>query len=151
MQLQAQHDDVEINASESVSITATHGRIAGTADKEVVFITTGGAYLKLSGANVEIGCPGSFTVKSASHNWSGPASMKGDLPTFKGGNPDQKFILHYSSGKEGLQQLAANRAYEVTMSDGSIVKGIADAAGNTSLLQKDAMHIAAIHVLDPKP
>ena len=34
--------------------------------------------------------------------------------------------------------------------DGSTLQGISDAAGNTSLLQSDAMHIAHIRILTDK-
>ncbi|AXF21270.1 hypothetical protein CUJ89_12790 [Burkholderia pyrrocinia] len=28
---------------------------------------------KLDGGNIELGCPGTFTVKAAGHSWGGPA------------------------------------------------------------------------------
>jgi type VI secretion system secreted protein VgrG len=36
------------------------------------------------------------------------------------------------------------------MTDGSTLKGISDAAGKTSLLQRDAMHIAKVRILTDK-
>ena len=66
----------------NIRLTAADGKLAGTASDEVVFVTSGGAYLKLHGGDIELGCPGKFTVKSNGHAWDGPASMSVDLPTF---------------------------------------------------------------------
>ena len=39
-----------------------------------------------AGRRYRLGCPGSFTVKSASHTWAGPASMSTDFPKFDQGS-----------------------------------------------------------------
>jgi uncharacterized protein (DUF2345 family) len=80
--LQSQNDDTQIESGKNIQLTAADGRLAGTASDEVVFVTAGGAYLKLHGSDIELGCPGKFTVKSDGHAWDGPASMSVDLPTF---------------------------------------------------------------------
>ncbi|WP_175691656.1 type VI secretion system Vgr family protein [Burkholderia anthina] len=80
--LQSQHDDTQVDSAQNILLTATGGKLAGTASDEVVFVTSGGAYLKLHGGDIELGCPGTFTVKSNGHVWDGPASMRVDLPTF---------------------------------------------------------------------
>ena len=82
--LQSQHDETVINAEKSVRVTASQGDISSMADQEIVFTTAGGAYLKLAGGQVEFGCPGSFTVKAASHSLEGPGSMAPQLPLFSG-------------------------------------------------------------------
>ena len=55
------------------------------ASEQVVFVTSGGAYLKLQGGDIGR-VSGSFTVKSASHTWAGPASMSTDFPKFDQGS-----------------------------------------------------------------
>ena len=45
-------------------------------------MTAGGAYIKLEGGNFEMGAPGGCTIKAASHNYVGPASLSPLLPTF---------------------------------------------------------------------
>ncbi len=75
--------------------------------------------------------------------------MHAELPTFGGGSPDQKFVLKYGAQTDGAV-IAPNRQFEIDMTDGSTLKGISDAAGNTSLLQSDAMHIANIRILTDK-
>ncbi|WP_423395745.1 type VI secretion system Vgr family protein [Burkholderia sp. LMG 21824] len=80
--IQSQNDDTQIESGKNIQLTAADGKLAGTASDEVVFVTSGGAYLKLHGRDIELGCPGKFTVKSDGHAWDGPASMSVDLPTF---------------------------------------------------------------------
>lgn len=150
MLLQAQHDDVVVNASENVTVTASHGKVVIMAAKELLLATADGAYLKLAGADAEMGGPGKLAQKFSDHHWDGPGSVSTDLPEFDNGQPDQKFILQHDAHDEALRQLAPNRDYEIQMNDGSIVKGTSDAEGKTDLLARDAMRIAAIRILNPK-
>ena len=79
--LQSQHDLLQADAAKEIRLTAGT-RLVGVAQDEITFMTAGGAYLKLSGGAVELGGPGALTVKTDGHHWNGPASMKGELPTF---------------------------------------------------------------------
>ena len=80
--IQSQDDDTQVDSAKNIQLTAAGGKLAGMANDQVVFVTSGGAYLKLNGGDIELGCPGTFTVKSAGHAWGGPASMSTDMPTF---------------------------------------------------------------------
>ncbi|WP_423381017.1 type VI secretion system Vgr family protein [Burkholderia sp. LMG 32019] len=80
--LQSQNDDTQIDSAKNIQFTAAGGKLIGAANNEVTFMTSGGAYMKLSGSNIELGCPGQFIVKSAGHTWDGPASMSTDMPKF---------------------------------------------------------------------
>ncbi len=82
VEIQSQNDDTQVESAKNIRLTAGGGNLVGTASDEVVFVTSGGAYLKLRGGDIELGCPGKFTVKSAGHVWDGPASMNADLPKF---------------------------------------------------------------------
>ncbi|MBH1983595.1 MAG: type VI secretion system baseplate subunit TssF [Burkholderiales bacterium] len=79
--LQSQHDLLQADAAKEIRLTAGT-RLVGVAQDEITFMTAGGAYLKLSGGEVELGGPGALTVKTDGHHWNGPASMKGERPTF---------------------------------------------------------------------
>ncbi|QTD92269.1 type VI secretion system Vgr family protein [Burkholderia anthina] len=80
--IQSQNDDTQVDSAKNIQLTAAGGTLTGTASDEVVFVTSGGAYLKLRGGDIELGCPGTFTVKSAGHLWGGAASMDADMPDF---------------------------------------------------------------------
>lgn len=83
--LQSQHDLLQADAAKEIRLTAGT-RLVGMAQDEITFMTSGGAYLKLSGGAVELGGPGALTVKTDGHHWNGPGSMKADLPTFGEGD-----------------------------------------------------------------
>ncbi|CAB3764449.1 hypothetical protein LMG29660_04977 [Burkholderia puraquae] len=80
--IQSQNDDTQVDSAKNIQLTAAGGKLAGMASDQVVFVTSRGAYLKLHGSDIELGCPGTFTVKSAGHSWDGPASMSADMPKF---------------------------------------------------------------------
>jgi uncharacterized protein (DUF2345 family) len=40
--------------------------------------------------------------------------------------------------------------YRITLKGGEVVEGLTDAAGRTTVLEKDAMHIADIELLRPR-
>ena len=143
--MQSQHDDTEINAAKNIKFTATDGKIVGMA-KEIMLVAEDGSFIKIGGG-ITLGTSGTIAHKGASFPFSGPATSSTELPTFGSGAPDQKFVLKYGAHSDSAS-LAPNRAFEITMNDGSIVKGISDAEGKTSLLQRDAMHIAAIRILE---
>ncbi|WP_176317582.1 type VI secretion system Vgr family protein [Burkholderia vietnamiensis] len=113
--LQSQNDDTHIDSAKNIQFAAADGKITGMANDQVVFTTSGGAYLKLHGSDIELGCPGKFTVKSAGHSWQGPASMGTDMPKFdhaplgrvpklvraSDGNPIEGYVgeVHSASGE----------------------------------------------------
>ncbi|BBF86249.1 putative Vgr-related protein [Aquitalea magnusonii] len=82
VQVQAQSDAMELTADKDVTITSCKERIVVNAKQEIL-LTSGGAYIRLKGGNIEIHCPGTVSVKGASHNLSGPASMDWALPEYK--------------------------------------------------------------------
>lgn len=142
--LQSQHDDTELNSAKNIKFTATDGKIVLMA-KEIQFITEDGSFIKI-GHGISLGTKGDIKQQAATFPFDGPATMTAELPTFDSGTPDQKFVLKYGAhGDDAVA--AANRRFEIEMSDGSTLKGMSDAEGNTELLARDAMHIANIRIL----
>lgn len=142
--LQSQHDDTEINSAKNVRLTATDGKIVLMA-KEIHIIAEDGSFIKVGGG-ISLGTKGDIRQHAANFPLDGPATMAAELPRFESGSPDQKFVLKYGAHDEDAVP-AANRRFEIEMSDGSTLKGISDAAGKTELLERDAMHIANIRIL----
>jgi len=142
--LQSQHDDTELNSAKNVKLTATDGKIVLMA-KEIHMIAEDGSFIKIGGG-ISLGTEGDIKQHAANFPLDGPATMAAELPVFESGSPDQKFVLKYGAHDEDAVP-AANRRFEIEMSDGSTLKGISDAAGKTELLERDAMHIAKILIL----
>ncbi|EEG07219.1 conserved hypothetical protein [Pseudogulbenkiania ferrooxidans 2002] len=80
VQVQAQSDAMELTADRDVTITSCKGKVVVIA-KEEILLTSGGGYIKLSGGNIDIHCPGTVSVKGAEHALSGPTSMNVPMTT----------------------------------------------------------------------
>lgn len=141
--MQSQHGDIEANAAQNIRWTATSGQLVGMARK-IVLVAEDGSFLQLGEGGITLGTKGAIAHKSASFAQSGPATQGAELPTFGEGTADQRFVLRYG-GHDG--PVAAQRRFEIRLSDGSVVTGTSDGEGRTELLQRDAMHIAAIRIL----
>ena len=129
--IHSQNDDTQVDSAKNIQLTAGGGNLVGTASDEVVFVTSGGAYLKLRGGDIELGCPGTFTVKSAGHVWDGPASMSVDMPTFgqetlgrvptlirsTDGNAATGFVGEVKKPSGPLSDLSSNAAGELPAID----------------------------------
>ncbi|NBF06983.1 DUF2345 domain-containing protein [Pseudomonas sp. Fl5BN2] len=139
MLLQAQQNTIRLEADQSVEVSASNQHVLISA-KEHITLMCGGAYLTLKGGNIELGMPGNFTVKAAKHSQVGGASLAAELPKFKVGDTERRFMLKQIDGQSGMP----NVPYKITMANGEIVEGVTDAQGATQLLQKDAMNIANV-------
>jgi type VI secretion system secreted protein VgrG len=138
--LQSQANDTQIDSAKNLLITAAGGRLAGTASEEVVFVTSGGAYLKLHGENIELGCPGSFTVKSAEHHWDGPASMSADLPKFDHAPLGRVPKLVRASDGQGAVGIHA----DIEKASGDVLDQKTDDAGTLKPLQGSRVEPLAV-------
>ncbi|WP_244850022.1 type VI secretion system Vgr family protein [Caballeronia sp. SL2Y3] len=139
LMLQAQQSTVRMEGKQSVELYATDEHILGVAKKHVTLMC-GGAYIKLEGGNIELGCPGEIRFKASSYDMAGPASQNGKLPQFDVGDTQRRFIVLMPDG----QRPVPNQPYSITLDNGEVVKGVTDAQGATQLLQKNAMHIAQL-------
>ncbi|RKU04174.1 type VI secretion system tip protein VgrG [Burkholderia sp. Nafp2/4-1b] len=138
--LQSQNDDTRIDSAKNIQLTAAGGRLVGTASDEVVLVTSGGAYLKLSGGDIELGCPGTFAVKSAGHAWDGPASMTADMPAFGQGTLGRvPKLVRASDGNA-----AAGFDGRIHKASGALSDLIGDAAGELPAVDTDQFEKLAV-------
>lgn len=143
--LQAQKHNIRLEADQSVEVSASNHHVLVSA-KEHITLMCGGAYLTLKGGNIELGMPGTFTVKAAKHSLVGAASLGATLPTFDVGDTQRRFVLKQLDGQTAMP----NVPYSITMASGEVVEGVTDAQGATQLLQKDAMNIAKVSMKHAK-
>lgn len=143
--LQSQREDTSIQSARDIKLGASGGKLQGMAADEILFAVAGGAYIKLAGADVEIGAPGSIRVRAASHDWSGPASSPVDLPRF--GKEDLGRTPQLIRPTDGAP--LAGVPFEIRRADGSVVSGITDADGKTASIVSDAFEQLATRFLSP--
>ncbi|WP_440030414.1 DUF2345 domain-containing protein, partial [Chromobacterium amazonense] len=126
VQVQAQSDAMEITADKDVTITSCKERIVVNAKQEIL-LTAGSGYIRIAGGNIEVHCPGTVSVKGASHELSGPASMTPPLPNLP--QQDSKNWLELDlDGYKG--KAMAGVAYTLHLQDGTQRQGKLDGDGH---------------------
>ncbi|OSI25646.1 hypothetical protein BV913_12240 [Neisseria dumasiana] len=74
VEIQAQNDEMQINALKDATITSSAGKVV-VAAKDEILLTSGGAYIKIKDGNIELGCPKMVWVKCAGFQVMGPSSL----------------------------------------------------------------------------
>ncbi|CNG30235.1 type VI secretion system Vgr family protein [Yersinia frederiksenii] len=96
---QAQSGNIDIVAKHNISLASTTENITLTAAKTLTLNCAGGAYIRLSGGNIELGCPGDITMKQSKLLYSGPTSLESTLPELPSSGPQAiKFMLLDAQG-----------------------------------------------------
>ena len=90
---QAQSGNIEVIAKQNISLTSTTKDMTFTAAKTLTFTCAGGAYIRLSGGNIELGCPGDIMMKQSKLLYSGPASMQSNIPELPDSGPQSMSFM----------------------------------------------------------
>ncbi|OTQ53731.1 hypothetical protein B6D06_00615 [Gilliamella apis] len=72
---------MELVADKTLQIISTTDKVIAAAEKEIM-LTSGGAYIKITGGNIFLHAPGMIEHKAATHPHSGPASTSFSMPSF---------------------------------------------------------------------
>ncbi|EPB6545269.1 type VI secretion system tip protein VgrG [Escherichia coli] len=123
--VQAQGNALNLQALKDVTVTSNRGSVTLSASKELTLVCNG-AYIKISGGNIELGCPGNILLKSANVQKMRAANLNLSpqvLPKgFKGGftitNQDTGEVMPYI-------------LYKITTAEGDVYSGTTDKLGNT--------------------
>ena len=123
--IQAQSDDLSMSSQQNLDIQSSEGKVTVSANQELI-LACGGAYIKLSGGNIELGCPGQILLKSTNMQKMGPTSLdiaSVEMPRGFGGG----FIL---TDEAGVPQ--PSTPYRLTTAEGDSLQGITDENGKTA-------------------
>jgi type VI secretion system secreted protein VgrG len=78
---QSQSDKTQITADKTITVASTTDAVTIQAPKHVL-LTAQGAYIKMSGGNIEVHAPGKVEFKATMKSWTGPKSSQPDPLTF---------------------------------------------------------------------
>ncbi|HCE6774634.1 type IV secretion protein Rhs [Pseudomonas aeruginosa] len=132
--LQAQHNTIQIEADKSVEVRANNNHVTVSAEDHITLLC-GGAYIKMAGGDIEMGMPGTFTVKATDHNFKGPGTMVPTLGQFSGlPGPFQEYFVLRDAGTNAV---LPNHAYEIVRASGDIMRGSTDEQGRTQVVTSD--------------
>lgn len=129
--IQAQGGNITTWSTQDTHISSGK-KLVVTAQDELTLIC-GGGYIKIKGGNVEIGGPGKLLIKNTGIKKAGSGSMQSAMKSFEPESFDEKFIIRNALTQEPLP----GKAYKITMPNGTVVTGITDALGATSLNSSD--------------
>jgi len=123
--IQAQSDALSVSAQKDFDIQSSEGKVTVSAHQELV-LACGGAYIKLSGGNIELGCPGNILLKCTNVQKMGAASL--DIaPVKMPGGFGGGFIL---TDDKGIPQ--PSTPYRITTAEGDVLQGVTDEQGKTA-------------------
>jgi type VI secretion system secreted protein VgrG len=143
--MQAQEDDIALNAQHNLHASATEGEIVLTAPT-IRLVANDGSYIKI-GDGVEIGTPGTMTVHADKKIWAGGKSDGMDIPAFGRDPASQRLLLHYPGHSPDDPALATGNAYRLKLEDGTLLTGLTDASGVTQMIEKDSMQRVEVSAL----
>jgi type VI secretion system secreted protein VgrG len=141
--VQAQSDELLLSALKDLHVTSADGHVRVTAKKSIVF-TCAGAYIKIEGGNIEIGCPGEVRLKTAALKKTGAKSLSVPLPvmpTSDLSSAPRDFDLHLGDALGGGASSKADRTWRVVR-----LKSGSDAAtpsAHSALSQKNWAEVLA--------
>lgn len=124
--IQAQADAMNISALQNITVTSGQGSVKVNASKELV-LSCGGAYIKLSGGNIELGCPGNILLKATNVNQTGPATLDTPPVTFPKGYSEGFTTTSSASGA-----VKPFTTYKITTAEGEVYDGISGPDGETA-------------------
>ncbi len=128
LSLRAHTDAQQIWSEKDLTVQSTTDEIRIQASKSIT-LTAGQSQIVIESGNITFTCPGTWTVKGASHDWSGGGSRAAQLtglPDARVGEQPRWLELQLR-GWEAAPLAAV--PYEIVFSDGSKRQGTLDANG----------------------
>ncbi|MDU1874478.1 type VI secretion system tip protein VgrG [Citrobacter sp.] len=123
--IQAQDDEMGMTAKNDITVSSTEGKIIVNASEELL-LSCGGAYIRLKGGNIELGCPNNILLKSMNVQKLGATSLNTpveELPRgYKGG---------FTITSEKTGEIMPYISYRMTTAEGDVYDGISDENGQT--------------------
>ncbi|KWA13991.1 type VI secretion system Vgr family protein [Burkholderia territorii] len=139
VEIQAQNDNVEMVAQKTIKVLSATSTIEGVA-KEEILLTSGGAYVRIKGGNIEIHAPGKIDVKGGQHAFSGPTSMH---KTFKAEGKKADMRIRYVDADGNVPH---GEPIKFTTEDGTEHSVALDAEGKAELKNIDFDEFVASQV-----
>lgn len=102
--VQARTGAMALAASKDIHVNSVDGSIVA-ASRGALTLTSGGAYIKIDGGNIELGCPGDIALKCGNFHWTGPGNLSVPLPAMPIG-PCKECLLDAHRGVEAMTEIA---------------------------------------------
>ncbi len=111
--VQAQEDDIAVNAQKNLHLSAAEGEVVITAPT-IRLVADDGSYIKIGGG-VEIGSQGKVIVHASEHDWVGPKADSAQVPAFARDPAAQRLAFHYPGHADDSVRMAVDHAYQIRL------------------------------------
>jgi uncharacterized protein (DUF2345 family) len=128
LNVQAQHDTLALRSKGDLKLVSANAAVEMAAKQKIHLATSQGAFLTIEGGNLTFGCPGKILVQAGNHKLVSATQLSREMNSWGDSGFNDHFQVHYPDGTP-----AANRAYELTRSDGAKIQGATDANGMIQL------------------
>jgi len=130
--VQAQSDEVRIQARDEVNVLSANAQIDWAAVKNISLSTSGGAKISIDGGNITVVCPGTLKIYAGKKSLCGPENAKFDFPVMPSSATqyDERFELLNEAGEP-----VRNIRYRIEKSDGGYIEGVTDDQGRLIVQQ----------------
>jgi type VI secretion system VgrG family protein len=161
--VQAQADELKVQARDEVNVISANAHIDWAAAKRISLSTAGGANITIEGGNITVQCPGKITVHAGKKSFIDPENLNYPLPKLPRSElpkrPLQfKMRLADTPGPNG--HALANTHWKIAygeMPDGLnfvddeklIAKGLTDVEGHISLTGTEEANLASAYAQHP--
>ncbi|KPN73989.1 type VI secretion system Vgr family protein, partial [Neisseria sp. 74A18] len=123
VEIQAQNDEMQINALKDATITSSAGKVT-VAAKDEILLTSGGGYIKIKDGNIELGCPKMVWVKCAGFQVMGPNHINHFVKL-----PDKEPTWLAFQYLDGDMQPMPSVKYKAYFETGEVIQGNTDEKG----------------------
>ncbi|WP_332112569.1 type VI secretion system Vgr family protein [Burkholderia sp. IMCC1007] len=142
VEIEAQSDAMRLYADLDLSITSNRGCISIEGKKELL-LKCGGSYIRITADGIEEGTLGARTSKAASFSRLGPSSLAEHMNERPHTAFNDPYVLHHKITGEVLK----NHPYEIVRGDGTVIKGMTDESGQTTVQKNVDIESLLIRVL----
>ncbi len=130
---QSQSSNTKVTADKSITVASTTASVTVQA-KEHVLLTAQGAYIKMSGGNIDVHAPGMVDLKGSSKSWTGG---KGDRPAPLAFSSSSLVMADKFSSRMDVYDIFQQQAfkgvpYSAKLDDGRFVTGNLDVHGRSA-------------------
>ena len=130
--IQAQNDEMQINALKDATITSSAGKVV-IAAKDEILLTSGGAYIKIANGEVELGMPNICRIRCAGLSVTGAREMEYQ-PEFLPKSGVYRLRFHMLDDDN---QPYVNTRYKIKFPNYQFYEGVTDENGYTSFYFSD--------------
>src|SRR5690606_8511184 len=141
LHLEAQTDDLKLQAKDTLQLTSTTAQVDLTASKALHLATSGGASLTIEGGSIRIACPGEIRVHAQKKEFVGPAQLSREMNSWPEARFERNVCVRLQDGTP-----AAGYRYELERADGALISGVTDEAGRVPLQRGLSPESVAIRI-----